>query len=144
MSVSVQAFSSIRGRGSSGPGPGLAAGEHVAFSNSGLVTSLAHSRGTVKALTVLGALEGRESRHHVGLEAMLEVSGSCECELGAAGILGLREAGSSWPGWGRGFPRPGLMARRGAARVRVDLSLSSPVDAEAEHTRGRAWKPQHH
>ena len=75
MSISVQAFSSIRGRGSSGPAPGLAAGEHTAFSNSGLVTGLAHSRGTVKALMVLGALEGRESRHHGGLEAMLAVSG---------------------------------------------------------------------
>ena len=47
----------------------------MAFSNSGLVTGLAHSRGTVKALMVLGALEGRESRHHGGLEAMLAVSG---------------------------------------------------------------------
>lgn len=68
MFVSFQASFSIRGRGSSGPGPGLA------FNSSGLVTGLAHSRGTVKALTVLGALEGRESRHHGGLETMLAVS----------------------------------------------------------------------
>lgn len=93
---------------------------------------------------VLGALGEQQAGTTGDLKPCWQFLTSCECELGAVGSLGLREAGSSWPGWGRGFPWPELMARRGTARVRVDLSLSSPVDAEAGHTLERAWKPRHH
>ena len=70
-----------------------------------------------------------------GLKPSWQFLTSCECELGAAGSLGLREAGSSWPAWGRDFPWPGLMARRGTARVRVELSLFSRGCRGRAHTR---------
>lgn len=53
----------MEGVGSPGPGAVLAAGEHVAPSNSGLFTCLVHSRGSVGALTVPRALEEKESRN---------------------------------------------------------------------------------
>lgn len=73
LSVSVQAFSSVSGRGSSGSGPGMPAGEHVALSDSGPSPAWLIAEGQLR-LSQSSGLWGNSEQAPGGLEAMLAVS----------------------------------------------------------------------